>query len=122
MQQLKSAFKRTMKWNKYQPKLTLQERHPYLYFSIDPSFQRVNIIFVLSIENKGYRTVHTKYHLPAVEIEHQNVVIDGQNIFHQPVKDDLRAYYDFQKIEISEEDDYLTGCLLNYIYFTKYYK
>ena len=52
-----------MKWNKYQSKVTIQEPNPYLGYLIDPSFQGVNKIFVLSFENDTDRSVHTKYYL-----------------------------------------------------------
>ena len=47
LQQLKSGFKRTINWNKYQSQVTLQEQNRYLDFLIDPSFQGVNRLFVL---------------------------------------------------------------------------
>ena len=37
-EQLKSGFKRTINWNKYEPKVTVQERSQYLYFLVNPSF------------------------------------------------------------------------------------
>ena len=42
LQQLKLGFKRTINWNKYQPKVTVQEQSRCLDFLIDPSFQGVN--------------------------------------------------------------------------------
>ena len=49
-------------------------------------------------------------------------MIDGQNFFDQPVKSSLRAYDNIRKIVIGQEDDYTTGCLLDYNYFNNYYK
>ena len=48
LQQLKSDFRRTINWNKYQsdPKIYAQNR--YLNHLVNPSFQRVNRRFVLS--------------------------------------------------------------------------
>ena len=60
--------------------------NPYLDYLNDPIFQGVNIRFVLSFENTTDRTVHTKYYLLTVEIKDCNVMIDGQNVFDQPVK------------------------------------
>ena len=37
-------------------------------FLIDPSFQRVTILFVLSFKNNDNRETHTLYFLPKVEI------------------------------------------------------
>ena len=50
LQQLKSGFKRTINWNKYQSKVSIQAPSPYLDFLIDPSFQGVNKVFGLSFE------------------------------------------------------------------------
>ena len=44
-------------------------------------------------------------------------MIDGQNFFDQPVKNNLRTYDNVQKIMIGQGDDYKTGCLLDYPYF-----
>ena len=38
-------------------------------------------------------------------------MIDGQNIFDQPVKNDLRTYDNIRKIAIGQGDDYTTSCL-----------
>ena len=67
LQKLKSGFKRTISWNKYQTKVSVQAPKPYLDFLIDPCVQGVNRLFVLSFENKDDRTVHTKCYLPTVE-------------------------------------------------------
>ena len=50
IQRLKSGFKRTTDWNKYQPKVTIQVQNRYLDYliDIDTSFQGVNRLFVLS--------------------------------------------------------------------------
>ena len=82
--------------------------------------QGVNKPFVLSFENTTGRTVHTKYYLPTVEIEDYNHTIDGQNIFDQPVKNNLRTYDNIRKIAIGQGDDYTTACLLDYNYFINY--
>ena len=39
LQQLTTGFKRTINWNKYQSKPTLQARKQYLNYLTDPSFQ-----------------------------------------------------------------------------------
>ena len=49
-------------------------------------------------------------------------MIDGQNIFDHPVKNDLRTYHNIQKIAIGQGDDYSTGCLLDNNCFKNYYK
>ena len=113
---MKSDFKRTINWNKYQSKVTIQAPNPYLDYLIDPSFQGVNRLFVLSFENQDDVTVHTKYYLPTVEMKDYNVMINGQNFLDQLVKNDLRTY-NIRKIAIGHRDDYTFGCLLDYNYF-----
>ena len=44
-EQLRSGFKRTINWNKYQPKVLPERQNQYLEFLIDPSFQGVNRLF-----------------------------------------------------------------------------
>ena len=46
-------------------------------------------------------------------------MIDGKNVFEQPVKNDMRTYDDIQINVAGQGDDYTTGCLLDYIYMTK---
>ena len=82
----------------------------------------MNRRFVLSFENIGGRTSHTRYYLPLVEIKYYNVVIDRRNFFDQPVKNNVITYENIRKIATGQEDEYTTGCLLEYNYFNNYYK
>ena len=54
-EQLKSGFKKSVNWKKYQSKVTIQEQNRYLDYLIDPSFQGVNRLFVLLFENNNGR-------------------------------------------------------------------
>ena len=47
LQQLKSGFRCTINWNKYQSKIPTERPNEYLDYIIDPSFQGVNRLFVL---------------------------------------------------------------------------
>ena len=49
-------------------------------------------------------------------------MIDGKNVFDQPVKNDKVTYENIRKIATGQGDDYTLGCLLDYTYFKKYYK
>ena len=49
-------------------------------------------------------------------------MIDGKNLFDQPVKNNKVTYENIRKIATGQGDDYTTGCLLNYIYFKNHYK
>ena len=89
---------------------------------IDPSFQGGNILFVLSFKEVDGRRSYKLYYLPSVEIKDYNVMIDGRNLFDQPIKSDLKTYHNIRKIATGQEDDYTTGCLLDYAYLKKCYK
>ena len=45
-----------------------------------------------------------------------------ESFFDQPVKNDKVTYENIRKVATVQEDDYTTDCLLDYIYFKKYYK
>ena len=44
-------------------------------------------------------------------------MIDGQNFFNQPVKNNLRAYDNIRKTRTGQGDDHTTSFLLDYNYF-----
>ena len=101
LEQLKSDFKRTFDQNKYQPKDSQERPNQYLDILVDPSFQGVNRLFVLSFENENDRTVQTEYYLLTVEIKDYNVVIDGRN-FRSTSENNLITYDNIRKIEIGQ--------------------
>ena len=49
-------------------------------------------------------------------------MIDGQNFFDQPVRNNLRTYDSIREISTGQRDNYTTGCLLDDNYFNNYYK
>ena len=119
---LKTGFKRTINWNKYQSEPKIYTQNRYLNHLIDPSFQGVNRLSVLSFENDEHQRSQKQYFLPTVEIKDYNVMIVGKKFFNQPVKNDLITYETIQKIETGQRDDYTNSCLLDYNYFKSYYK
>ena len=120
--QLKPSFKRTVNWNKYLSKAELWTRNPNLNPLVEPSFQGINRFFVLAFENDAQRISSKIYYLPNVEMKHYNVMIDGKNLFDKPIKSDKITYDNIRKIATGWGDDYTTGCLLDCVYFKKYYK
>ena len=52
LEQLKTGFKRTIKWNKCRSEMSHQTKNNNLNYLIDPTFTNVNILFVLSFEMK----------------------------------------------------------------------
>ena len=49
-------------------------------------------------------------------------MIDGKNVFDQPINSMTKTCEDIRKIVIRQGDDYTTGCLLDYSYFKDHYK
>ena len=89
---------------------------------INPSFQGVNRLFVLSFKNENGRTSHSTYYVPKVEIKDYNVMIDGENFFDQPINSMTKTYKNIRKIATAQGDDYAAGCLLDYSYSKDHYK
>ena len=86
LKQLKSGFRITIKWNKYMPQRSNQNKNNNLNYLIDPTFSNVNRLFVLSFKNEDDRTSCYKYYTPSVEIKDYNVLIDGNAFFELPIK------------------------------------
>ena len=87
---------------------------------IDPTFTNVNRLFVQSFENENHRVSFSKYYLLKVEIKDFNMLTDGKPFFEVAVKNKEEAYDAI--IEISKSNDYTTGKILDYEYFSKHYK
>ena len=49
-------------------------------------------------------------------------MINGENFFDQPIKNNKVTYENIRKIATGQGGDYTTGCLLNYQYIKDYYK
>ena len=97
-------------------------QNKYLNYLINPSFQGVSRLFVLSFENEDERASHSTYYLPKVEIKGYNAMIDCRNLFDQPINDINKTYENIRKIATGKGDDYTTRCLLDYSYFKDHYK
>ena len=118
LEQLKSGFKRTIKWNKYRSEMSNQTKSNHLNYLNDPTFTKVNRLFVLSFEND--HLFQSIMYQKLLCIKDFNVLIDGKSIFDVPVKNKEGAY---EKImSITKNNDYTTGNLLDYEYFSKYCK
>ena len=89
---------------------------------VESSFQGFNRLFVLAFENDTQRASAKGYYLPNVEIKDYNIMINGENVFDQPVKDNKVTYENLTKVAIGTGDDYTTGSLLDYPYFKISYR
>ena len=117
---LKSTFKREMIWNKYRSLMTTEAVNNNLNILIDPTFTNVNRLFVLAYQNADERQSFSQFYLPNVMLIDYNVIIDKLAFFDLPIKSEKEA---FEKIiDISRNNEYTTGNLLDYDYFKKYYK
>ena len=58
--------------------MTNQTKSNNLNYLIDPIFNKVNTLFVLSFENEEDRTSFSKHCTPKVEMKDFNVLIDGK--------------------------------------------
>ena len=120
---LKSGFTREIKWNKYRSQMSTEAANNNLNILIDPTFTNVNRLFVLGYEidnNNDNRKSHFQFYLPKIMIKDFNVIVDKLAFFDLPIKTEEEAYEKI--IDISKNDEYATGNLLDYDYFKKDYK
>ena len=81
------------------------------------SFQR---IAGESNTTKDHRDSFSNYYVPNVEIKDFNDLINGKRFFDLPVKNEEEIY---EKImDMSNNNDYITGNLLDFAYFKENYK
>ena len=117
---LKSGFKREIIWNKYRSQMTIEAIINNLNILIDPTFTNVNRLFVLAYQNADDRQSFSQFYLPNVMVKDYNIIIDKLAFFDLPIKTEEEAYENI--IDISRNNEYTTGNLLDYDYFKKYYK
>ena len=60
-----------------------------------------------------------KHFLPRVKIENYNIEIDGKNFYDQPINDSIKQHDEIRKKTVGQDDDYTTGCLLDFADFEK---
>ena len=118
---LKSGFTREIIWNKYRSQMTTEEINNNLNILVDPTFtNNVNRLFVLAYQNADDRQSFYKFYVTVAMVKDYNVIIDKLAFFDLPMKTEEEAY---EKItDISRNNEYTTGNLLDYDYFKKYYK
>ena len=77
-------------------------------------------MFVLAYQTADDRQSFSQFYLPKVMVKDYNVTIDKLEFFDLPIKTEEEAY---EKImDISRNNEYTTGNLLDYDYFKKHYK
>ena len=110
-------------WNKYRSDITTQTKNNSLDYLVDPKFRNINRLFELSFkngDNDSTRNSSDKYYMPLVEIKYFNALVDNNLFFNQPVRKKKEAYETL--IEMSKNEDYTAGNLLDFSYHQNYYK
>ena len=115
---LKSGFKREIIWNKYRSQMTTEAITNNLNILIDPTFTSVNRLFVLAYQTANDRQSFSRFYLPNVVVKDYNVIIDKLAFFDLAIKTEEEAYEKI--IDISRNNEYTRGNLLDYDYFEKY--
>ena len=100
--------------------MTTEEINNNLNILIDPTFTNVNRLFVLAYQTADNRQSYHEFYLPKVMVKDYNVIIDKLAFFDLPIKTEEEIYEKI--IDISRNNEYTTGNLLDYDYFKKYYK
>ena len=119
---LKLGFKREIIWNKYRLQMTAEAANNNLNILVDPTFTNVNRWFVLAYPttDNNNRQSFSRFYLPSAMVKDYNVIIDKLAFFDLPIKTEEEAYEKI--IDITRNNEYTTGNLLDYDYFKKHYK
>ena len=120
---IKQGFKRKNSWNKQRPEITTQTKNNNLDYLIDPTFSNINRLFVLWFKNGSNapkRKTFDKCYMPLVKIKDFNALIDNKPFFDQALKNKQNVYE--KLIEMSKNDAYTTGNLLDNLYHQKFYE
>ena len=100
--------------------MTTEAINNNLNILIDATFTNVIRLFVLAYQTANDRQSFSQFYLPKVMAKDFNVIIDKIEFFDLPIKTEEEAYEKI--IDISRNNEYTTGNLLDCNYFKKYYK
>ena len=117
---LKSGFKREIIWNKYRSQRTTEAINNNLNILIDPTFTNVNRLFVLAYQTADDRQSYSQFYLPKIMVKDYNFIIEELAFVDLPIKTEEEAYEKI--IDLSRNNEYTTGNLLDYDSLKKYYK
>ena len=127
IEQQNKGFQRSIYWNEYKTKEQNENaaNNVFKYINLDPSFQGVNRLFVMTFLRGGDnpdKNNRRKYYLPRSNLNKYNFIIDGRNFYDNPIESDIEKYRELKKVMVGKGEDYTTGSLLDYDYLKKYYK
>ena len=126
IEQQNKGFQRSIYWNEYKTKEINEnaDANVFKYINLDPSFQGINRLFVTaynSANGQPTRNGQRKHYLPRIDLN-KYVIIDGRNVYDNPIESDIEKYRELKKVMIGKGEDYTTGSLLDFNYFKKHYK
>ena len=100
--------------------MTTEAINNNLNILIDPTFTNVNRLFILAYQTADDRQSFSQFYLQKVMVKDFNIIIDKLAFFDLPIKTGEEVYEKI--IDISRNNEFTTGNLLDYYYFKKYYK
>ena len=108
--------------------MTIQSNNNNVSYLINPTFTKVNRLFILSFERiagennttRDHRDSFTHYFVPDIKIKDFNVFNWWKGFFDLPLKNEDEAYEKI--VEMSKNNDYTTGNLLDFAYFHENYR
>ena len=103
--------------------MAIQPKNDNFNYLTDPTFTKVNRLFVSSFKRNDegdHRDSFSHQYVPNHKIKDFNVLIGGKSFFDLPVKNEQEAYKKI--IQMSRNNDYTTGNLLDYAYFKENYR
>ena len=123
---LSKEFKRSIYLNEY--KVTSNKNYDaneYIRERLDASIQGVPRLFVFPyMRGDNFTTENSfdEYFLPRLKIDNYYIEIDGRNFYNQEINDSIKQQEEIRKISTEQGDDYITGCLLVFVYFNKKFR
>ena len=118
IEQQNKGFQRSIYWNEYKTKGETKDAdaNNFKYISLDPSFQGVNRLFVMACnklaaanDNQFHKDSTRVYYLPRNDLNKYNVIIDGRNVYDNPIESHIEKYRELKKVMIGKAEDYTAG-------------
>ena len=82
-------------------------------------------MFVLVYSNQeknAQRYKSRRYYLPKGVTKKYNVIIKGKSFYDQPIHSDIKRYKELKKLATDQDENYTTGCLLDYDFIKNNYR
>ena len=94
LRNIKQGFRRKIFYNNHRSEITTQRKGNKLGYMIDPTFTKINRLFVLSFRNGddySIRNYFDEYYMPLVKIKDFNALIDNKPFSDYSVKNKQEA-------------------------------